>query len=160
MSSTLSGLITACVSHASATALFDQVQGSEPTGAPGNGLSCAVWVNDLNTVLASGLASTTARVEMFVRIYHNAFTDTPDLIDPACIDAVDVLLADYIGAFTLGGTLRMVDVRGAHGAPLRVQAGYLTVGAAARDGGSGGRTYRVMTIMLPLIVNDLYTEAP
>jgi hypothetical protein len=148
--STVSTLITAAVSHANATGHFDQVQGGEPTGAPGNGLSCAVWVNDLRPV-ASGLAATSYRVELFVRVYHDAFTEPVDVIDPAAVDAVDALLADYIGNFTLGGALRMVDVRGAQGGPLTVQAGYLTVGA---------RTYRVMTISLPLIINDLYTEAP
>lgn len=154
--STFSTLIAATASHAAATGHFDQVQQGEFTGAPGNGLSCAVWVNDASPV-ASGLASTSMRIELFVRVYHNAFTETPDIIDPAAIDAVDTLLADYIGHFTLDGVLRMVDVRGAHGAPLRVQAGYLTIGAQS---GTSGRTYRVMTIMLPLIVNDLYTEAP
>lgn len=154
--STLSTLITAAVSHAAATGSFDQVQGGEFTGAPGNGLSCAVWVNDVSPA-PSGLASTSMRVELFVRVYHNAFTEPVDMIDPAAIDAVDLLLADYVGAFTLGGVLRMVDVRGAHGAPLRVQAGYLTIGAQQ---GTSGRTYRVMTIMLPLIINDLYAEAP
>lgn len=155
----LKDLITATVSHAAATGLFDQVQGGEFTGAPGNGLSCAVWVNDLTPVQSSGLASTSMRVELFVRVYTNAFTDPPDIIDPAAVDAVDTLLADYVGNFTLGGLIREVDVRGADGNPIRVQAGYLTLGAG-RDAGSSGRTYRVMTITLPLIVNDLYPEAP
>lgn len=154
--STLGSLTAIVASHAAATGLFDQVQGSELTGAPGNGLSCGVWVNDLMPA-TSGLASTSARVELFVRLYTSAFIDPPDIIDPGLLDAVDALWADYIGHFTLDGVLRMVDVRGAHGNPLRVQAGYLTIGAQQ---GTSGRTYRVMTITLPLIVNDLYTEAP
>lgn len=158
--STFSTLIHAVASHAAATGCFDQVQGSEYTGAPGNGLSCAVWSGPAAAIPASGLASTSVRIEMFVRVYHNAFTDTPDLIDPAAIDAVDLLWTDYIGDFTLGGVLRMVDVKGAHGAGLRMEPGYLTVGAGASSGGTSGRTYRVMTTMLPLIINDLYTEAP
>lgn len=155
MASTFSSLITAVVSHAAAIGCFDQVQGGEPTGAPGRGLMCAVWVNDASPV-TSGLASTSMRVELFVRVYHDAFTEPVDMIDPAAVDAVDLLLADYIGAFTLGGVLRLVDVRGAYGRPLSVQAGYLTIGAQQ----GSARTYRVMTISLPLIVNDLYAEAP
>lgn len=155
----LSTLISAVVSHAAATGLFDQVQGGEFTGAPGNGLSCAVWVNDVVPVQSSGLAATSMRVELFVRVYCNAFTEPVDVIDPAAIDAVDVLLADYISHFTMDGFLRLVDVRGSDGNPIRVQAGYLTMGSA-RDTGGGGRTYRVMTITLPLIVNDLYSESP
>jgi hypothetical protein len=154
--STMATLINAVVSHAAATGHFDQVQGGEFTGAPGNGLSCAVWVNDLRPV-ASGLASTSMRAELFVRVYHNAFSETPDIIDPTAVDAVDTLLAAYIGNFTLSGALRMVDIRGANGAPLGVQAGYLTIGARQ---GESGRTYRVMTINLPLVINDLYVEAP
>lgn len=157
--STFSTLIHATASHAAATGHFDQVQQGEFTGAPGNGLACAVWVDSADPV-TSGLASTSMRIVLAVRIYHNAFTETPDVIDPAAVDAVDTLLAEYIGDFTLGGVLRMVDIRGAHGVPLRVEAGYVTIGAGANSGGTSGRTYRVMTIMLPLIINDLYTEAP
>jgi hypothetical protein len=67
------------------------------------------------------------------------------------MDAVDLLLADYVGNFTLGGLLREVDIRGIDGNPLRVDAGYLT---------QDGKVFRVMTISVPLVINDLYAENP
>ena len=159
MTSTLASLTTLVASHAAATGAFDQVQGAEFVGAPGNGLSCAVWVNRVTAIPSSGLNVTSVRVELMVQLYHNAFAEPPEMIDPALLDALDVLWADYIGDFTLGAVLRQVDVKGAHGGPLDARAAYLTIGSAQGQGTSG-RTYRVMAVTLPLIVDDLYVEAP
>jgi len=57
----------------------------------------------------------------------------------------------YCGDFTLGGLVRQVDIRGAHGAGLSARAGYLEQDSAV---------FRVFTISVPLIVNDLWKEAP
>jgi hypothetical protein len=145
-----SALTNAVASHASTTGLFDAVNGHEPKNAPGGHLSCAVWIQSYSPVDTSGLASTSMRLEFNVRIYTSMLQEPVDAIDPEILDAVDLLLADYIGNFTLGGLIRDVDVRGADGNPLKVDAGYLS---------QDGKVYRVMTITLPLIINDLYAEA-
>jgi hypothetical protein len=100
---------------------------------------------------SSGLASTSFRVTFNVRIYSSMLQEPQDAIDPTMLAAVDLLLADYIGSFTLGGLLREVDVRGIDGNPLRVDAGYL---------GQDGKMYRVLTISVPCVINDLYAEVP
>lgn len=149
-----SALVNAIASHAAALGVFDSVPQHEPKNAPGGDLTCAVWAADIVPVQTSGLASTSVRVTFNVRIYLPALNMSPwesDIIDPRIMDAADALLRDYVGAFTLGGLVRDVDVRGADGNPLSALAGYLT---------QDGKVYRVMTIFLPLVLNDLWDEAP
>lgn len=149
-----SSLVNAIASHAAALGVFDNVPQHEPKNAPGGDLTCAVWAGDIVPVLSSGLASTSVRVTFNVRIYLPALNISPweaDIVDPRIMDACDALMRDYVGAFTLGGLIREVDVRGGNGNPLSAAAGYLT---------QDGRVYRVMTIFLPLIISDLWDEAP
>lgn len=154
MALSASTLVNAIASHAAATGLFDAVNGHEPKSAPGGRLTCAVWSNSIIPVMSSGLASTSARVVFSVRLYIPALNTSPeqaDMIDPQMMDAIDLLLADYIGNFTLGGIIRYVDVRGIDGNPMSAETGYLE---------QDKKVYRVATILLPIVVNDLYPEAP
>lgn len=148
----IQALIDAATSHAAASGLFERVQGHEPKSAPGNGLSCAVWVQDVSPVpFASGLAATTARVALTVRLYANMLREPQDAIDPALVGAADVLLAAYSGDFDLGGLVRNIDLLGQAGDPLRAQAGYLN---------QDSRLYRVIDITLPLVINDAWVQVP
>jgi len=138
------------VSHAMALGLFERVNQHEPKNAPGNGLTYAVWSQSMQPLpLASGLASTTGRIEFNCRIYTSMLQQPYDMIDPNIITATDKLMAAYSGDFDLGGTIRDVDLLGEHGTPLSANAGYLT---------QDSKTFRVMTITLPLIVNDLWDQ--
>lgn len=137
------------VSHAMGLGLFERVNEHEPKNAPGHGLSCAIWADRIAFIRSSGLASGSARLVFNIRFYSNINQAPDDAIDPTMLNAVDRLFAAYAGDFTLGGLVRQVDLLGAHGVPLEAVAGYLLV-----EGGE----YRVMTIVLPLIVNDLWTE--
>jgi hypothetical protein len=85
-----------------------------------------------------------------VRIYSNINAAPDEAIDPEMLNAVDQLFAAYSADFTLGDLVRHVDLLGAYGVPLEAVAGYLLV-----EGGE----YRVMTIVLPLIVNDLWEQS-
>ncbi len=148
----INGILAAIESHASASGLFESVNGNEPFNPPSTGgLTCAVWVNDISPVgAASGLVATSGRLEFNVRLYTSAVQQPLDAIDPALVTAVDALLTAYSGDFQLGGEVRDIDCLGAHGTPLSAKAGYLPM---------GGTTYRVMTITLPVIVNDLWAQA-
>lgn len=145
-------LVDAAVSHAQALGVFERVNAHEPKNAPGNGLSAAVWAQSLWPVpRGSGLASTTARLVLNVRIYSNMVAEPQDMIDPNVISAVDLLMNAYSGDFELGGNVRNVDLLGQAGVPLSAEAGYLN---------QDGRIYRVMTITLPLIINDVWSQVP
>ena len=144
-------ILDGVVSHALACGWFERVNQHEPKTAPGHGLTVAVWVGPIGPVpRRSGLNSTTARVEFTERIYSNMLQEPQDMIDPNVIKATDVLCTAYSGDFTLGGSVAEVDLLGAYGTPMRAQSGYAT---------SGGTMCRCMDSTLPLIVNDLWTQA-
>jgi len=146
------GIIDAVVSHAAASGRLERVNGHEPKNAPGNGVTAAVWVQRLAPVaLASGLAATSALLVANVRLYAPLLQEPLDAIDPNLVGAVDALMAAYSGDFTLGGLVRNIDLLGSHGTPLSAEAGYLE---------QDRKMFRVMTLAVPLVINDAWTQEP
>jgi hypothetical protein len=151
MTINITGILDGIQSHAMATGLFDRVSGHEPKNPPGNGLSFASWVQRISPVpAASGLAVSSGRLEFNARLYSSFIQQPEDAIDPNLVAATDTLMSVYSGDFELGGNVRNIDLLGQTGTPLSAQAGYLT---------QAGKTYRVITIVLPVIVNDLWSQA-
>lgn len=147
----IDALLAQLTSHAQTLGLFERVNQHEPKNAPGNGLTYAIWAQSIMPLpLASGLSSTTVRLEFTGRIFTSMLMQPYDLIDPNVIKATDVLMSRYSGDFTLNGQARDVDLLGEHGTPLSANAGYLN---------QDSKNFRVMTITLPIIVNDLWTQA-
>jgi hypothetical protein len=146
----VSDLVAQCESHLMRSGLFDRVNWHEPKSSPGVGVTAATWFT-ATTPVRSGLVSTTVRVELLVRMYMPMLREPMDDIDPAMMRALDVLMRQYSGDFTLGGEVRNVDLLGEHGTPLQARSGYLRVDSTL---------YRVVDITLPLIVNDLWEQAP
>lgn len=152
MSLDITTILDGIVSHAMALGLFERVNQHEPKNAPGNGLTAAVWADSIApTPAGSGLASTSARVVFNVRIYSSANAEPADAIDPNILAATSALMGAYSGDFELGGSVRNVDLLGQGGVPLSAQAGYLQ---------QDGRLYRVMTLVLPVLVNDVWEQTP
>jgi hypothetical protein len=146
----VSGIVAAVVSHAQKTGLFESVNSHEPKSAPTAGMTVAIWAQrTIPLGSASGLNKTTGLVELRVRLFASMLQQPYDDIDPAMMSAMDVLVTDYSGNFTLGGLVRNVDLLGAHGTPLSMQAGYIT---------QDGKSFRVMDISLPLVINDLWAQ--
>ena len=151
MSLDIDTILNGVVSHNLASGWFERVNQYEPKNAPGHGLTAAIWSQAIDPLpQASGLNSTTSRVTFMERIYSNALQEPADMIDPNVIKATDVLMTAYSGDFTLGGTIRDVDLLGMYGTALRAQAGYVTINQTI---------YRCMDITLPLVVNDLWSQA-
>lgn len=146
-------LIERVASHAMSLGYFDRVNQHEPKNGPGRGLTCAVWINRIEgTSARSGLAKTSARVEFNVRVYLNMIQEPQDMIDPDMMEATDALLEAYTGDFTLGGTIAAVDVMGmAQRHPMGAEAGYINI---------DNKVYRVMTITLPVLVDDAWSQTP
>jgi hypothetical protein len=145
----VTALFAAVTSHAAETGLFEQVTAHEPKSAPQGGLSCAIWVASIEPVLSSGLDQTSGKVVFNVRVYSSMLAEPQDGIDPDILAAVCTLLAEYSGAFTLGGSVREVDLLGESGDSLSAKAGYLS---------HDSRLFRVMDIVLPVIINDLFGQ--
>lgn len=151
MSLDIRTILAAVEDHALQSGYFQAVNGHEPKTAPQNGLTAAVWVEQIGPARGgSGLTSTSTRLALFVRLYTPMVQQPEDAIDPDLMTALDALMAAYSGDFELGGLVRQVDLLGQYGDPLSARAGYLT---------TSGAEYRVMTIILPLIVNDLWEQA-
>lgn len=145
------GITDAAMSHAMATGRFERVNGAEPKNPPATGgLTAAVWTDRVMPVgRASGLDSVTAVLVLNVRLYGSANSEPADAIDPDMVAAVDDLCRAYVGDFTLGGLVKNVDVFGMYGTSLDVRAGYLT---------QDGVPFRVLTVSVPCVVNDLWEE--
>jgi len=140
------------ISHAGATGMFESVNGHEPKNAPGNGLNAAIWLQSIEPFPGgSGLNAVTICLTFTIRIYLNFQSQPYDSIDPAIIKAADALMTRYSGDFQLGGEVRDVDLFGESGNKLKCTAGYLD---------QDGKKFRVFVITLPLIVNDVWAEAP
>lgn len=148
----LKAILDPVASHALATGWFEQVVAHEPKSAPvKTGLTCAVWVDSIGPAAGqSGLAVTTALVVLSVRLYTSMTQEPQDAIDPNLSDAMSALVTAYSGDFDLGGTVREVDLLGAISPGLSARAGYLN---------QDGTVYRVYTITLPLVVNDVWPQA-
>lgn len=143
-------LVDAVASAASASGYFDSIQGHEPKSAPGNGLTFAVFLSGLSPVAtASGLAATSARLELTGRIYKPFKSEPEDLIDPNVAEACDAIMTTLSGDFDLGDAARNVDLLGAHGTPLGARAGYQKIDATM---------YRALDITIPIIINDAWVQ--
>ena len=136
-------------SHAMALGIFDAVNTYEPKSAPPV-LACAIWVDTIEPVTSSGLASTSGKVVLNVRLYGSMLQRPYGEIDPKAVKAVNTLIAAYSGDFDFGQTVRNVDLLGQHGHRLMAKAGYIPI---------DGKLYRVMTVTLPVIINDMWDQA-
>ena len=146
-----SGIQAQVLSHAQTLGIFERAAGHEPKNAPGLGLNLACWVDRIQPVPArSGLAVTSALIVFNQRIYNPMTEEPQDEIDPRILRATDLLMAAYSSDFDLGGTVEQVDLLGAYGPALEARAGYLT---------QDGKVFRAIGITLPLIVDDLWTQA-
>ena len=138
------------ISHALQLGVFDQVNGHEPKAAPGHGLSASFWLANFRPAgRASGLNTTTMRLEFSVRVSLNMLTEPQDSIDPLVLGGAAALMAAYSEDFTLGGNARDIDLLGQHGAPLSAAAGYMD---------QDGRKFRVLVVTVPIILNDVFAQ--
>jgi hypothetical protein len=145
-------LVDALASLAMTLGVFDTVNRHEVVSAPGNGVTCAVWIGPGRPARGgSGLNSTTVVQTMTARLYMPLTTQPQDEIEPAMMDALDVFLAALSGDFTLGGLIREIDLLGQFGVPLSWVPAYQTWGT---------QQYRVITITIPCVINDVWQQVP
>lgn len=149
MSLNVQAVTDAVQSHALALGVFDRVNTHEPKVAPGNGITCAIWVDRVVPVRKSGLNSTSVSLIFNIRLFTSMLAEPQDLIDPNLIGALDLLMAEFHGDYELGGLVREVDIFGMNGAGLTAQAGYVP---------QDNRMFRVVTITLPLTMNDVWEQ--
>lgn len=146
----LQAIIDAMRDDAMASGLFESVNGHEPKSKPGGGITAAIWSQTIRPVpRGNSLISTTVRVEMMMRLYTSMLAEPQDSIDPALTAAVDTIMRNMSGGFTLGGVVREVDLLGEFGEPLSARAGYIN---------QDGKLFRIYDLTVPIVVNDLWTQ--
>jgi hypothetical protein len=150
MSINVEDLIDKLVSHALSLGVFDVVNRHEPKAAPGHGLLAAIWSDSIKSVPTSGLAITSALVTFNLRIYTNMLGEPEDVLDENLVAATDIVMASLTADLDLGGDARDIDLLGEYGKGLFAQAGYLN---------QDNKLYRVMTIHIPIVVNDAWGQA-
>lgn len=155
--SVLSELVAAVGDHAKRTGGFDRYLGHEPLHAPGKGVTGATWF-DRFVPASSGMDATSVCVVMTVRVYTPLLKNGPqqDELDPLLMECVSTLCAAYCDRLRFpttispNGLIRCVDIRGGEsGVQLECAAGYVEI---------DGVLHRIITITLPLVVNDLWPE--
>lgn len=147
------GIHAALIDHALTLGLFTSVSGHEPKAAPVlGGIHAAFWF-DLSEPARgkSGLASTTMRLVWNLRIGQDMLKEPQDDIELDLLVASSAMHQAYSGDFELGGLVHEVDLLGEAGTPLSTRGGYLN---------HDNRLYRIHVVTIPLIVDDVFTQAP
>jgi hypothetical protein len=143
-------LMNAIRDHCLTLGVFESVNMHEPEGNAGNYVA-ALWVQTVDPVKSSGLATTSLRVAFTLRIYSNIVAKPADEIDPNLASAVSAVMEGLSADFTLAEQVREIDLLGQFGVGLSAKAGYLNL---------SGQLYRVMDITVPLIVDDVFDQQP
>jgi hypothetical protein len=150
----VTALQSAVISQAKQLDVFQRVYAHEPRNAPGAGLTLALWLGPIHPVKSSGLNSVSGVVTYGGRIYKSmlgANATEDDLIDAALLAALSALYGAYAGGFTLGETVRAIDLLGMEGTPFSATPGYLEM---------ENKPFRVLDLVIPIIINDLWSESP
>ena len=137
-------------SHAMALGVFERVNTHEPKSKLGTGMYAAIWVDSIRPV-PSGQAATDGVVSLRCRIYTSMLQEPQDAIDLDVLTAVTTLMNAYSGDFGLGGVagVRSIDLLGMYGESLSMTAGYLDIDRAM---------FRIATVVVPMVINDLWSQ--
>lgn len=123
----------------------------EPLSAPeGPGVFACIFPAEPVSPLAesSGLAGADARMPVMIRLMRNALTQPQDERETDLIEAYDRLMAALLGALTLNGQVRAIDVLGESGQALAGEWGYITIDKMI---------YRIIDLVVPLMINNAWT---
>lgn len=146
------GLTSAMESAALKLGHFDRVNKHEPKGTVANGITAAIWLQNVRPFARqSGLDATGVVVTFMIRIYTDMLSEPQDAIDPRILVAASDLMGALSAGFTLGDLVSHVDLLGQTGTALSAQAGYLDV---------SNKLMRIMDITVPMVINDVWTQTP
>ena len=138
-------LFTAIQSYAEELGIFAGVDLHEPWNAPGNRLFCSINLGTVRPVMSSGLAAVSGQVTLVIRVWSSALQKPLDGIDPELLSAVCSLMGAFAGGFTLGGTVRDIDLMAMSAQPAYVDF--------------EGKPFRVAEITISLVINDMFAES-
>jgi hypothetical protein len=138
--------LTRLLDHAKAIGSFEVARLTEFKQAPPPSLCFALWVEDLGSAPdGSGLASTNALLHCTARIYFPMLHRPESAIEPKVFGAAALYLGRINGDFTLGGTVRNVDILGEQGDLPRWRGGYANI---------DNKLSRIADLNINVIFND------
>jgi len=138
------------ISEAERLGVFERVNTHEAKSAPGRGLYCSIWLQEVAAdPRTSGLAATSVRLTWLARVQSNFLAEPQDGIDPNILDAADLFLDAMQGDLDVGGHALSIDVLGLSGVRLGGRAGYVD---------QDGKKFRVMDITIPVLLDDVWVQ--
>lgn len=124
-------------------------QGQNP---PTAGVGATIWAMPGRTVARrSGLASVSVELVFNIRLTLSMSTQPPETVEGTLLGAFSDLCNALAGGFTLNGQVEQVDLLGAYGEPLKWDPGYVQY---------DGVTYRCITVPVPVVLDDVWSDAP
>tara|TARA_Y100000310_G_scaffold272301_1_gene287186 strand:+ start:118 stop:585 length:468 start_codon:yes stop_codon:yes gene_type:complete len=111
-------------------------------------VAAAVWMNDWNPTLT--LATSVEVFVVTVRLHVDALKFDEEQIELDLADTVNEFTTDVQQDFDLGATIRNVDIGGEMSEGMSTAWGRVTI---------AGEQYRVADVIVPMIVNDVATQA-
>lgn len=125
--------------------IFQAVDTHEPENAPGNRLYCSINLGSARPVTSSGLNSVSGQVTLTVRVWSSAIQKPLDNIDPELLAAACSLMGQFSSGFSIGGTVRNIDLFAMVAQPAYVDF--------------DGKSFKIIEISLPIVINDLFAES-
>lgn len=116
----------------------------DPESPPSGRLNCSISLGPVKPVTSSGLGAVSLQVTLMVHVWSFAMQRRLDDIDPEALGAVCALMGAFAGGFTLGGTVREIDLF-----QMSAQPGYVDF---------EGKEFRTVAISLPITINDMFAE--
>lgn len=148
-------IIDAVVSDVKQSGYFSQTIEDTINKGPDGKLTALVWLQNVGVAQrASGLNTSAAMLTFMIRVYANQIArDKPVFVETMprrLVKAVSNLIRRYHDNFDFGGVCRNVDCLGEFvGGGLSATSGYEEI---------GGSWYRMMTLAVPVIVNDVWVQ--
>lgn len=143
-------IIAEAQAYAQQLGIFDAVGVHGPLNAPTAGTSAALWVARIRPVpKASGLDGVAVMFTLNLRIYVLSGSEPLDDVDVLLVRAMDQTMKAFANGFTLQGLVRNIDLLGGYGTPFDGVLGYAEI---------QNTVYRVATITIPCVVNDVWEE--
>lgn len=146
-------LISNISSGAKQLGIFQQVLTHDPKSAPQHDMTLAIRVESIKpSTKFSGLNGTAGIVTFGHRIYVNFLSKPEDQIDGKLLNAVSVLINEYSNEFSFGGTVIAVDLLGADSPGLSSNLAYIP--------DFDHKAFRIATLTVPVIIDNLWTQTP
>lgn len=144
----LAGIVSVCQKVGS----IEQTIAGQGQNPPTAGIGATVWMMPGGTVAKrSGLNTVSIALVFNIRLTLSMQTQPPESIETGLLGAFSDLCNALASGFTLGGQVEQVDLLGAYGERLRWDPGYVQY---------DGVTYRCVTLPVPVVLDDVWSEVP